>query len=55
MRNELGFTKALIDKRFLGHLDRSLVEGDDSLAASAAGQEGYVVITDGSLETVITK
>ena len=54
IRNKLGFNRLEIDRRFLGHLDKSLVEDDDSVAASAAGQEGYVVITDGSLETVIT-
>ena len=54
VENRIGFSKAAIDKLFLFYFDDSGSEEGDSLVTSAPGQEGYVVITDGSLETVIT-
>ena len=53
--DRLGFNARTIDNRFLYYHDEHQPLGGRSLAASASSdQEGYVVITDGSMETVIT-
>lgn len=54
IQNKLGFNKIQIDRRFLAYFGESQVENLNPVVTSAPGQEGYVVITDGSLETVIT-
>ena len=55
IRANVGFSKPIIDKRFLAYYDEHQPLGGRPLAASASSdQEGYVVITDGSMETVIT-
>ena len=51
----LGFNARTIDNKFLYYYDEHQPLGGRSIAASVASdQEGYVVITDGSMETVIT-
>ena len=53
--DRLGFNVFAIDERFLAYYDEHQPLGGRPLAASASSdQEGYVVITDGSMETVIT-
>ena len=55
IRANVGFSKPIIDKRFLAYYDEHQPLGGRSVASSTASdQEGYVVITDGSMETVIT-
>ena len=55
IRANMGFSSFIIDNMFLYYYDEHQPSGGRSIAASAASdQEGYVVITDGSMETVIT-
>ena len=55
IRDRLGFSVWAIDTKFLYYYDEHRPLGVSSVASPAASdREGYVVITDGSMETVIT-